>query len=120
MQIEQRISGDVAIVTITGDITLQRGESVRLTDKVQSLLQQDYRKLVLDLGGVSFVDSAGLGELVQTSVTARKAGGEVKLLNVTRRLESLLTMTKLLTVFDTYDSEAEALASFGGAAKAGG
>ena len=69
MQIEQRMAGDVAVVAITGDITLSKGGDVILKDKIQSLLQQGHRKLLLDLGSVSYVDSAGLGQLVQVHAT---------------------------------------------------
>lgn len=112
MQIEQKTSGEVVVMKITGDITLDQGGDVLLKDKVQSLLQQGYRKLVLDLGGVSYVDSAGLGQLVQIHATTKSKGGSLRLVNVTKRLKDLLVVTKLVTVFDSYDSEAEALASF--------
>ena len=113
MQLEQRIAGQVAIVTVTGDITLNKGGDVLLKDKVQSLIQQGQKNILLDLSGVPYVDSAGLGELVQAYATTRNRGGALKLLNVTTRLRDLLVVTKLLTVFDTYDTESEALASFG-------
>ena len=112
MQIEQRTSGDVAIVAISGDITLSKGGDVLLKDKIQSLLQQGHRKIVLDMGKVSYVDSAGLGQLVQVYATTSHLGGSLKLLNLTKRLRDLLVLTKLLTVFDAYDSESEAIASF--------
>lgn len=118
MQIEQRGAGDVTIVTINGDITLNKGGDVLLKDKIHSLLQQGTKKILLDLGGVSYVDSAGLGQLVQVRTTVGNNGGALKMVNVTKRLKDLLVVTKLVTVFDSYDSEAEALASFGGAAKA--
>ena len=112
MRLEERIAGNVAIVTVTGDITLNKGGGVVLRDKVQSLLQQDYKNIVLDLAGVSYVDSAGLGELVQAYATTKNNGGVLRLLNVTKRLQDLLVVTKLLTVFDNYDNEAAALSSF--------
>ena len=112
MQLEERISANVAIVTVTGDINLSSGADVMLKDKVNSLLHQGQRNIVLDLGGVSYVDSAGLGELVHTYVTTKNRGGSLKLMNVTKRLKSLLVVTKLLTVFNTYDNEAAAIASF--------
>lgn len=115
MQLEQRIAGDVAIIKVTGDITLNKGGDVLLKDKVQSLLQQGHKNLLIDLSGVSYVDSAGLGEIVQAYATTKNKGGSLKLLNVTKRLKDLLVVTKLLTVFDTFDSEAAALASFGSA-----
>jgi anti-sigma B factor antagonist len=117
MQVEQRVAGSVAIITVTGDITLNKGGDVLLKDKVQSLLQQGQKNLLIDLGGVSYVDSAGLGELVQAYATTNNRGGALKLVNVTKRLKDLLVVTKLLTVFDTYESEADALASFGAASK---
>lgn len=113
MQMQERMVGDVAVVTVSGDITLNKGGDVLLKDKVQSLLHQGHRKLILDLSGVSYVDSAGLGELVQAYVTTKNRDGALKLQGVTKRLRDLLVVTKLLTVFDSYDTEAEALASFG-------
>ena len=112
MQIDEKLNGEVAVITVTGDITLNQGGDVLLKDKVQSLLQQGHRKLVLDLGNVSYVDSAGLGQLVQIHATAKNKGGALRLVNVTKRLKDLLVVTKLVTIFDTYDSEAEAVASF--------
>jgi anti-sigma B factor antagonist len=112
MQLEQRIVDNVAIIKVIGDITLSKGGDVLLKDKVQSLLHQGYTNLLIDLSGVSYVDSAGLGELVQTYVTAKNRGGRLRLLNPTKRLKDLLVVTKLLTVFDSYDNEAAALASF--------
>jgi anti-sigma B factor antagonist len=117
MQLEQRIVGQVAVVKVTGDITLNKGGDVLLKDKVQSLLQQGQKDILLDLSGVSYVDSAGLGELVQAYATTKNRGGALKLLSVTKRLKDLLVVTKLLTVFDAYDAEADAIASFGAASK---
>lgn len=113
MQLEERTSGDVTVVTITGDITLNKGGDVLLKDKIQSLLQQGRKKLLLDLGNVSYVDSAGLGQLVQVYATTKHHGGSLKIVNLTKRLKDLLVVSKLLTVFDSYDSESEALSSFG-------
>lgn len=112
MHIEEKMAGDIAVIKITGDITLNQGGDVLLKDKIQSLLQQGRTKLVLDLGGVSYVDSAGLGQLVQIHATTKAKGGSLRIANVTKRLKDLLVVTKLVTVFDSYDSEAEALASF--------
>ena len=117
MELEQRIAGGVVIIKVTGDITLNKGGNVILKDKVQSLLQQGHKNLLVDLSGVSYVDSAGLGELVQAYATTKNRGGALKLLNVTKRLKDLLIVTKLLTVFDAFDSEATALASFGPASQ---
>jgi anti-sigma B factor antagonist len=115
MKLEERMAGDVVVVAIHGDITLNQGGDVVLKDKVRSLIQQGHRKLVVDLGDVSYVDSAGLGELTQAYVTTKNIGGALKLARVTKRLKDLLVITKLITVFETYDSEAAALASFNSA-----
>jgi anti-sigma B factor antagonist len=112
MEIGQRMVGDVVVIEITGDITLSKGGDVLIKDKVQSLLQQGHRKLLLDLGNVSYVDSAGLGQLVQVYATTSHMGGSLKLVRVTKKLKDLLVLTKLLTVFETFDTEAEAVASF--------
>jgi anti-sigma B factor antagonist len=112
MQIDQQMKGEVTVIKVSGDITLNQGGDVLLKDKIQSLLQQGQTKLVLDLGGVSYVDSAGLGQLVQIHATTKGKGGALRLANVTKRLKDLLVVTKLVTVFDSYDSEADAVASF--------
>jgi anti-sigma B factor antagonist len=107
MKLDERVSGDVTVITITGEITLSAGGDVQLKDKIQSLLQQGRKKILLDLGNVSYVDSAGLGQLVQATVTATKNGGKLKLLNLTKRLNDLLVVTKLSTVFDIVENEAD-------------
>jgi anti-sigma B factor antagonist len=112
MKLEERESGDITIITVVGDITLSGGADVVLKDKIRSLLQQGRKKLLLDLGSVNYVDSAGLGQLVQSHVTAKNGGGSLKLLNLTKRLNDLLVLTRLVTVFDSYNTEAEALKSF--------
>ena len=112
MQIDERVIGDILIMAVTGEITLNQGGDVMLKDKVRSLIQQGHRKLVVDLGKVSYVDSAGLGELVQAYATMKSAGGALKLVGLTKRIKDLLTITKLVTVFETYDNEAAVLASF--------
>ena len=112
MQVEQRIAGNVAIITVKGDITLNKGGDVLLKDKVQSLIQQGNKNIIIDLSGVAYVDSAGLGQLVQAYATTKNKGGALKLVNVTKKLRDLLVVTKLLTVFDTFDDEQSALASF--------
>ena len=115
MQLEERVVGDVVIVAVTGDITLNKGGDVVIKDKVRSLVQQGRKKVLLDLGGVSYMDSAGLGELVQAYATTKNSGGSLKLVRLTKRIHDLLTITKLVTVFDTYDTEAAAIASFSSA-----
>ena len=115
MELSERRIGDVVIVDVSGRITLQAGGDQRLKDKVRSLLQQGHLKLLLNLGGVSYVDSAGLGEIVSSLATVKSNGGSLKLLNVTKRLHDLLAITRLVTVFETFDSEAEGVTSFSAA-----
>ena len=112
MQISERTVGDVVIVDISGKVTLGDGGDVMLRDKMRSLIQQGTKKVLLNLGDVSYVDSAGLGEIVQSYATIQKSGGKLKLLNVTKRIKDLLSITKLLTVFECHDSESDALKSF--------
>jgi anti-sigma B factor antagonist len=112
MHISERTVGDVVIVDVSGKITLGEGGDVVLKDKMRSLIQQGIRKVLLNLGDVSYMDSAGLGEIVQSYATVTKNGGALKLLNVTKRIKDLLSITKLLTVFECHDSEAEAITSF--------
>jgi len=115
MQINQRIVGDVAIVEVIGDIVANSGDPL-LKDKVASLRQQGYTGVVVDLGQVRYMDSAGLGDLIFAYATTQKSGGTLKLMRVTKRLQDLLTITKLVSVFDAYDDEAAAVASFSTAA----
>ena len=112
MHISERSSGDVMIVDVSGKITLGDGGDMALKDKMRSLIQQGKNKILLNLGDVSYVDSAGLGEIVQAYGAVSKNGGALKLVNTTKRIKDLLAITKLLTVFETFDSEAEAVTSF--------
>ena len=88
-----------------------------LKDKINSLAMQGRRKIVLNLADVPYIDSAGLGEIVRTYTTISRQGGQLKLLNLTKRIEDLLSITKLLTVFETYDNEADAVRSFSSSAR---
>ena len=111
MQINERIVGDVTILDLEGKMTLGEGDEL-LKDKINSLLAKGTRKLILNLEGVPYIDSAGLGEMVRTYTTVKKQGGALKLLNLTKRIQDLLSITKLTTVFDTFDNEEEAVKSF--------
>jgi anti-sigma B factor antagonist len=111
MQIEERVVGDVTILDLKGKITLGEGDEA-LKDKVNSLALQQRKRILLNLEGVPYIDSAGLGEVVRTYTTISRQGGQLKLVNLTKRITDLLSITKLLTVFETFDSEAEALKSF--------
>ncbi len=112
MLITERTVGDVTIVDAAGKVTLSEGGDTMLKDKLRSLVHQGNRKLLLNLADVSYVDSAGLGAIVQCYTTVTNQGGSLKLLNLTKRIKDLLAITKLITVFDTYDNEAEAVVSF--------
>jgi len=112
MHISERTIGDVVIVDVSGKITLTDGGETILKDKLRSLVQQGQRKLLLNLADVTYVDSAGLGAIVQCYTTVTNQGGGLKLVNATKRIHDLLAITKLLTVFDTFDNEAEAVTSF--------
>src|SRR5919201_2211892 len=92
MQIEERVVGDVAVLDLKGKITLGEGDEL-LKDKVNSLVNQGYKKIVLNLGGVPYIDSAGLGEVVRTYTTVSRQGGSLKLLNLTKRITDLLSIT---------------------------
>ena len=116
MQIEERSAGDVTVLDLKGKMTLGEGDEL-LKDKINSLVQQGHRKIVLNLEGVPYIDSAGLGEIVRTYTTIGRQGGSLKLLNLTKRITDLLSITKLLTVFETYDSEADAVRSFSTSAR---
>src|ERR1700704_1879562 len=111
MQIEERSTGDVTILDLKGRMTMGEGDEL-LKDKINSLILQGRKKLVLNLEGVPYIDSAGLGEIVRTYTTVSRQGGSLKLVNLTKRITDLLSITKLLTIFDTFDSEADAVRSF--------
>ena len=111
MQIDERVVGDVTILDLKGKMTLGEGDEL-LKDRINSLVGQGKKKLLLNLEGVPYIDSAGLGEVGRTYTTVSRQGGKLKLLNLTKRIQDLLSITKLLTVFETYDSEEEAVKSF--------
>ena len=111
MQIDERVVGTVTILDLKGKITLGDGDTT-LRDKVNSLIQQDRKRILLNLEGVPYIDSAGLGEVVRTYTTVSRQGGQLKLVHLTKRITDLLMITKLLTVFETFEVEAEALKSY--------
>jgi anti-sigma B factor antagonist len=116
MQIEERAVGDVIVLDLKGRVTLGEGDEL-LRDKINSLLGQGHTKLVLNLEAVPYIDSAGLGEIVRTYTTVSRQGGSLKLANLTKRITDLLSITKLLTVFETFDSDSDAVKSFSASAK---
>ena len=111
MHITQRKAHDITVLDLEGRLTIGDGAEL-LRDKVTSVVFQGDSKVVLNLAGVPYIDSGGLGELVRCSIAAQKAQGAVKLIGLTSRVIDLLTITKLIAVFDTFDTEQEAIASF--------
>jgi len=108
--VKARRLDDVVILDINGRLTLGEG-AVTLREAIQKLLEDGDRKFLLNLAEVDYVDSGGLGELITDFTTVRARGGQLKLLNLTRRIQDLLQITKLLTVFDSFDNESEAIKS---------
>jgi len=113
MNISQRRVQGVCVLDIDGPITLGSEGSERLGDTVRSVLQAGDTKVLLNLSGVAYIDSAGLGELVNAFTSVKKQGGALKLAGVTKKLKDLLVITKLATVFDAYDTEVAAIESYG-------
>jgi anti-sigma B factor antagonist len=111
MTIQERVVGSVAILDLDGKLVLGDGD-VLLKDKIHSLVFQGNKQILLNLGKVSYVDSSGLGALVAASVTAKNSGAQIKLVNLTKRIHDLLAISKLVTVFDSYDNEADGIKSF--------
>jgi anti-sigma B factor antagonist len=111
LNISERQAGDVTILDLTGKITIGEG-SVALRTTIRRLLGEGKKNILLNLGGVGYVDSSGIGELVSSYTAVQKEGGSLKMLNLTKKIQDLLAITKLLTVFDVYENEADALAGF--------
>jgi anti-sigma B factor antagonist len=112
MTIAERQVGSVTVVAPSGKIVLDNNGTLKA--KIVSLLEAGHKQIVLDLAGVTMIDSSGLGELVSCHTTASREKGALKLTNLGKKAIDLLVMTKLIMVFNVYDSEQEALASFGG------
>ena len=106
----RRVDG-ITIMDLSGRITLGEG-SVVLRDQIRELLGKGEKKILLNLGDVTYIDSSGIGELVSAFTTVRNQGGELKLLNLTKKVHDLLQITKLYTVFDVKDDEASAVKAF--------
>lgn len=111
MKIVERTVEDVTILDLHGKILIGEGDDA-LREAVTRLTDAGKTKIVLNLGDVPYVDSAGLGEIVRCYTTVSRKGGKLKLLNLTKKIQDLLSITKLLTVFETHDSEGEAVKSF--------
>ena len=111
ISIEERSIGRVTVLDLVGKLTIDQGAQ-RIKDKVNSLIAQGRTQIVLNLKEVPYIDSGGLGQLVASYGSVKKASGSMKLLNVNSRNHDLLSITRLVTIFDSFDSEAEAVQSF--------
>jgi anti-sigma B factor antagonist len=111
LNINERQAGDVTVLDMSGKITIGEG-SVALRGAIRRLIEEGKKKILLNLSQVGYVDSSGIGEFVASFTAINREGGQLKLLNLTQKIQDLLAITKLLTVFDTYDDEQSALNSF--------
>jgi anti-sigma B factor antagonist len=111
MTITERKNGGITILDVEGKILLGEGD-VQLNKKIADLIGRQETKILLNLSQVPYMDSGGLGEVVRSFTTVKREGGELKLVGVTARIKDLMTITKLHTVFDIFDTEAEGVASF--------
>ena len=117
MEMQERVVGSVVVIDLVGRLVSGDGDG-QLKDKINSLVLQGRSQILLNLAGVSYIDSNGLGQLVASHTSVSRQGGHIKLVNLTKRVQDLLAICRLLTVFDAYDSEEEALRSFAVAAPA--
>lgn len=113
MEIKERVVDGVSILDLTGKIVLGEGDG-QVRDRIKDLLADGQRKILLNLADISYIDSAGLGALISSYTTTKREGGQLKLVNLTKRVQDLLAITKLITVFDTYEDEQVGLDSFAG------
>jgi anti-sigma B factor antagonist len=111
MTIEQRSVDSVVVLDLSGRLVLGDGSGL-LKDKINSVMFEGNKRLLLNLAGVTYMDSAGLGELIAANTTVTRQGGAVKVANLTKRVSDLLVITKVINVFDVHESEAEALKAF--------
>lgn len=111
MKIGMRIEEEIAILSLVGRLTIGEGDVI-LRQDVQDLLKEGRKKILLNLGGVKMMDSSGLGELLRAKTDARRVGAEIKLLHVEDKVQEVLEMTRLIGVFESFDDEIDAIASF--------
>ncbi|MFL6215218.1 MAG: STAS domain-containing protein [Blastocatellia bacterium] len=111
MDIKERVVDGVSVLDLAGKIVLGEGDG-QIRERIKDLLADGQRKILLNLGDITYIDSAGLGALISSYTTTRREGGQLKLVSLTKRIQDLLAITKLITVFDTYETEAEAIDSF--------
>ena len=112
LDVKERQAGDVTVLDLSGSVRIGEG-SIALRNAIRGLVESGKNKILLNLGNVGYMDSSGIGELIANYTTVSRGGGQLKLLNLTDKIQNLLVITKLLTVFDVYEKEAEALNSFG-------
>ena len=110
LNIKERQAGDVTVLDLDGKITIGEG-SIALRSAVRRLLEEKKKKILLNLAGVGYVDSSGIGELVSSFSSVSREGGQLKLLNLTQKIQDLLAITKLLTVLDVYEHESSAVSA---------
>ncbi|MBI4547630.1 MAG: STAS domain-containing protein [Ignavibacteriae bacterium] len=111
MQIKEKMENDVAVLTLKGDL-LGEPDTSKVKDKIHSLVGDDVKKVVIDLGGVNYLNSSGLGTLIAALTTTRNAGGDLRLARVGDKVKNLFVITQLVKVFDTYETVERALSSF--------
>jgi anti-sigma B factor antagonist len=111
LDIKQRQAGDVSILDLSGAVRMGEG-AITLRNAIRGLIEKGNKKILLNLAGVKNIDSSGIGELIANYTTLSRDGGQLKLLSLTEKIRDLLVITKLLTVFDSFDDEAEALNSY--------
>ena len=112
LYINERRVGIVTVLDLKGRVRI--GGTTALHEAIRCLVREGKTRILLNLAGVTHVDSTGLGELISSNITLSNQGGAIKLVHLTERLRDLMTITKLLTVFEVYDNEPDALASFRG------
>jgi anti-sigma B factor antagonist len=111
MDIKERVVDGVSILDLSGKIVLGEGD-MQVKERIRDLLADGQKRILLNLAEINYIDSAGLGALISCYTTTRREGGNLKLVNLTKRIQDLLAITKLITVFDTYDDEKDAVKSF--------
>ncbi|MFY9553790.1 MAG: STAS domain-containing protein [Blastocatellia bacterium] len=111
MDIKERVVNGVSILDLSGKIVLGEGD-MQVKERIKDLLADGQKRILLNLAEVNYIDSAGLGALISSYTTAKRDGASLRLVNLTKRIKDLLAITKLITVFETFETEEEALASF--------
>ncbi len=111
MNIKEKMHGDVAVIALKGNL-MGEPDTTEVRDKIYSLLQDDVKKIVLDLGKVKWINSSGLGSLIAAMTSVKNKGGEMRLANITEKVESVFMITQLIKVFKTYETVERGIASF--------